>query len=238
MTIEELQSLTSETNKLVSIFEKHNCFSTKEFNKEYDIEKMKACITEMAENCISSKEECSAFLQWMSDHDFYTSPASTKFHGNFKSGLCVHSLMVTYQALKLAPAIFSDWIKSKTADRFTFQAEDIFVAALAHDFCKAGFYSTSYKNSKDVFGNWVKTPYFTVKNDVRNLGHGNESVLLLLESMPSFLKKRPVLEAISRHMGFSDLTDTEKMNYSNFLENPLVLLIQFADQSASGWYDF
>ena len=64
------------------------------------------------------------------------------------------------------------------------------------------------------------------------------SVLLLLEAMPSYIKKRPVIEAVSRHMGFSDLTDTEKMNYSNFLSNPLVLLIQFADQSASGWYDF
>lgn len=230
MTQEELEKLVSDTKNLVEIFEKHACIT----NTGFDADKIKACVVEMAENCIQNKEECMAFLKWMDENDFYTSPASTKFHGNFTSGLCVHSLMVTCQALKLAPANFSDWIKSKTGNQFTFTAEDVFVAALAHDFCKAGFYSTSFKNTKDVFGNWKKTPYFTVKSEVRNLGHGNESVLLLLESMPSYLKKRPVLEAISRHMGFSDLTDTEKMNYSNFLQNPLVLLIQ----SASGWYDY
>ena len=52
------------------------------------------------------------------------------------------------------------------------------------------------------------------------------------------IDNRTVLEAVSRHMGFTDLTDSEKMNYSNFLQNPLVLLLQLADQSASSWYDY
>lgn len=234
MTHEELEKLTEETKELVSIFEKHNFLSDTEINPE----KIKSATYEMADRCIQNKEECAAFIKWMDDHEFFTSPASTKFHGNFQGGLAVHSLMAAYQALKLAPAIFGDWMKSKVTDNFTFTAEDVFVSAIAHDFCKAGFYSTSFKNTKDIFGNWKKIPYYTVKSETRALGHGNESVLLLLESMPSYLKKRPVLEAISRHMGFSDLTDTEKMNYSNFLQNPLVILIQFADQTASGWYDY
>ena len=86
-------------------------------------------------------------------------------------------------------------------------------------------------------GNWVKKPVFRTKTEIRNLGHGNESVLLLLESMPSLIKRRNLIEAVSRHMGFSDLTDLEMLNYSNFLQNPLVLLIQFADQSAAAWWD-
>lgn len=233
MTKDELDVLIEESSELVRIIEKSGCLEISEF----DSEKIRSCIYELAETCVVNKDESKALLEWMDKNEFFDSPASTKFHGNFKSGLCVHSLMVTYQALKLAPAFFSDWIRSKTADKFSFTAEDVFVATIAHDFCKAGFYSTSFKNVKDIFGNWKRTPYYTVKNEVRNLGHGNESVLLLLESMPSFIKKRPVLEAISRHMGFSDLSDNEKMNYSNFLSNPLVLLIQFADQSAAGWYD-
>lgn len=238
MTREELEKLIEGTYQLTGIYEKYDCLNKDQFNKEkVDVEKIQACVEEMARTCIENKDECEAFLKWMADNEFYTSPASTKFHGDFKGGLCVHSLMVAYQALKLAPSILSDWLKSKTADQFTFSAEDIFVSAICHDFCKAGFYSTSFRNTKDVFGNWTKTPYFTVRQNMRNLGHGNESVLLLLETMPSYIKKRPVIEAVSRHMGFSDVTDTEKMNYSNFLQNPLVLLIQFADQSAAGWYD-
>ena len=174
----------------------------------------------------------------MEQHEYYTSPASTRFHGNFEGGLCVHSLQVAYQALKFTGAFFIDFMKTVHAEKYTFKAEDIFVSAIAHDFCKAGFYQTSFRNSKDIFGNWKKTPYYTVKDGNRNLGHGNESVLLLLETMPSYLKKRHVIEAVSRHMGFSDVTDTEMMNYSNFLENPLVLLLQMADQTASGWYNY
>lgn len=235
MTQEELEILTLGTKELVSIFDEQVPIT----NDGFDIEKIKTCVADMA-GCIANETERDAFLAWMENHEFYTSPASTKFHGDFPGGLAVHSLMVAYQALKLAPAVFSDWMKSKAAakDQFPFTAEDIFVSAIAHDFCKAGFYATSYRNTKDIFGNWKKTPYYTVKSDVRNLGHGNESVLLILETMPSYIKKRPVLEAVSRHMGFSDVTDTEKMNYSNFLSNPLVILIQLADQSASGWYDY
>ena len=55
--------------------------------------------------------------------------------------------------------------------------------------------------------------------------------------MPSFINKRYVLEAVSRHMGFSDLSESESYNYSNFLQNPLVLLLQVADQTASQWFD-
>ena len=38
-------------------------------------------------------------------------------------------------------------------------------------------------------------------------------------------------------MGFSDLSDLERMNYSNFLTNPLVVLLQLADQTAAAWYE-
>ena len=84
---------------------------------------------------------------------------------------------------------------------------------------------------------WTKKSVYKTKDELRNLVQGNESVLKLLEAMPGFIKRRNVLEAVSRHMGFSDLSEMESFNYSNFLTNPLVLLIQFADQSAASWYD-
>ena len=93
------------------------------------------------------------------------------------------------------------------------------------------------RRTKDFNGNWKYEPFYKTKSDSRNLGHGNESVLLFLESMPSLLKRRNVIEAISRHMGFSDLSQMESCNYSNFLQNPLVILIQLADQTAAGWWD-
>ena len=87
-------------------------------------------------------------------------------------------------------------------------------------------------------GNWIKKPFYKTKSDNRNLGHGNESVLLMLQVMPSLINNRPVLEAVSRHMGFSDLSDSETYNYSVILQNPLVILLQTADQTAAQWFNF
>ena len=75
------------------------------------------------------------------------------------------------------------------------------------------------------------------KEDSRNLGHGNESVLMMIGCMPSLIKNRMVIEAVSRHMGFSDLSESESFNYSNFLQNPLVVLLQLADETAAQWFN-
>lgn len=234
MDEQKKQELYTQIDDLIEIYDLHNPIS---LDKKFNLENVKNTFLEMCDYIIQNKEECSALKTWMDEHAFWSSPASTRFHGNFESGLCVHSLVVTIQALRFAKAIVENFEKSPMASKFEMTAEDIFVAGLTHDFCKAGTYNIEFRNIKDVMGNWIKKPYYKTREDSRNLGHGNESVLLLLESMPSFIKRRNVLEAISRHMGFSDITDTEMMNYSNFLQNPLVLLIQLADQSAAAWWD-
>ena len=191
----------------------------------------------MADYIIEDKEGLALLQDWMESHDYWTSPASTRFHGNVKGGLAAHSLLVAVEALRFAPAFVENFSLSKRSELFPFTAEDVFIAGIAHDFCKAGTYSTESRKTKDFNGNWKYEPYYKTKSDTRNIGHGNESVLLLLESMPSFIKRRNLLEAISLHMGFSDLSPTETYNYSNFLQNPLVLLIQLADQAAAAWWD-
>ena len=191
----------------------------------------------MADYIIEEKESLAALKEWMEGHDFWTSPASTRFHGNVKGGLAAHSLMVAVQALRFAIPFAENFALSKRSEDFPFTAEDVFISGFAHDFCKSGTYATESKKTKDFNGNWKYEPFYKTKSDLRNLGHGNESVLLLLESMPHLLKRRNVIEAISCHMGFSDLAPMETYNYSNLLQNPLVLLIQLADQTAAQWWD-
>lgn len=235
MTREEIESIESQSDILLAVLDKHSPFSK---NGKFDAEKVKSAIIEMTENAIDNKEKSKRFIQWMETHEFFSSPASTKYHANVSGGLAAHSLMVTRQSLVFAPAFFKNFLETKRASIYSFTASDIFVAGISHDFCKAGFYSIEHRKTKNLQGNWTYEPYFKIKSDSRNLGHGNESVLKLLESLPEYLEKRSVLEAISRHMGFSDLSPNESYNYSNFLQNPLVLLMQFADQSAAQWWDY
>ena len=227
-------NLKNQVGSLLAIFDEKQPIQK---DGTFSPELVKETALLMADFVIEEKEPLEALKNWMESHDFWTSPASTRFHGNVKGGLAAHSLLVAVQALRFAPAFAENFALSKRDGQFPFTAEDVFVSALAHDFCKAGAYATESRKTKDFNGNWKYEPYYKTKSDLRNLGHGNESVLLLLETMPQFLKKRNVIEAISRHMGFSDLAPMETYNYSNIIQNPLVLLIQLADQSAAAWWD-
>lgn len=230
----ENTNLKNQVSSLLAIFDEKQPIQK---DGTFSPELVKETALLMADFVIEEKVSLEALKNWMEGHDFWTSPASTRFHGNVKGGLAAHSLLVAVQALRFAPAFAENFALSKRDGQFPFTAEDVFISAIAHDFCKAGAYATESRKTKDFNGNWKYEPFYKTKSDLRNLGHGNESVLLLLESMPHLLKRRNVIEAISRHMGFSDLAPMETYNYSNLLQNPLVLLIQLADQSAAQWWD-
>lgn len=233
MTEEEKKQLFTDVNELLDIY---NEFTPIPKSGAFNPEVLKETILHMINFIVKNKEEAANLISWIDETDFWIAPASTRFHGNFKSGLVLHTLKVIHQSLILAEPLLNNYFASEEAEKYSITAEDIFIAALCHDFCKTNFYGVEYRNTKDITGNWVKTPCYKTRNENRNLGHGNESVLMLLESMPSFIKKRYVLEAISRHMGFADLSDSESFNYSNFLQNPLVVLLQVADETAAQWF--
>lgn len=233
--MDELNKSLSDIESLLKIYEENGPYYQ---NTTVNEEAVKSCISKMINFVISDESKATRLLDWMSSHDFFTGPASGRYHANVKGGLAMHSLMVTKQALTFAPSFLTNFCNTKNAAKYPVTAFDIVIAAMCHDFCKAGFYSVEHRKTKDYNGNWTYEPYYKPKADNRNLGHGNESVLMLLESMPELINNRTVLEAISRHMGFSDLSENEGYNYSNFLQNPLVLLIQTADQTAAQWWEW
>lgn len=195
------------------------------------------CILRLIDEVVEIKEEGENLVKFLDESDFWIAPASTKFHGDFKYGLSFHSICVLRQALCFAESILANFNLSKFSSQYFITAQDIFVAAISHDFCKTDFYCIEYRNAKDLSGNWIKKPVYKAKTDTRNLGHGNESVLKLLKVMPSFINRRHVIEAVSMHMGFSDISESQTYNYSNFLQNPLLVLLQLADETASAWFE-
>ena len=76
------------------------------------------------------------------ESDFFTAPASTRYHGAYEGGLLEHSLNV-YHNLKAYLA------RERVHDTFRFpeySGESIAVCALLHDLCKVNFYVPGYKN--------------------------------------------------------------------------------------------
>lgn len=64
--------------------------------------------------------------------DFFTAPASAKFHDNFLGGLLIHSLRV-YAIMNEKKKLF----------KYNLSDESIFITAFFHDLCKVNFYSPS-----------------------------------------------------------------------------------------------
>lgn len=73
--------------------------------------------------------------------DFMTSPASTKYHGSFKGGLCEHSLIVYDYLVKLCKVY--EEMTGNTIDE-----DSIKIVALLHDISKVCTYEESYSNKK------------------------------------------------------------------------------------------
>ncbi|MBO5931361.1 MAG: HD domain-containing protein [Clostridia bacterium] len=128
--------------------------------------------------------------------DFFTAPASTRYHGAYEGGLVEHSLNV-YDCL-------AD-MASRLKDRYgiEYPDESIAIAGLLHDICKVNFYKTSYRNVKDETGRWQSVPYYTIE-DTLPYGHGEKSAYIVSAYMRL---TRDEAFAIRYHMGFSGTED-------------------------------
>ena len=159
--------------------------------------------------------------------DFFTAPASTRYHGAHEGGLCEHSLNV-YDCLvdQLARKRMTDTYGIKYSD------ESIAIAALLHDLCKANFYKTSTRNVKnDATGQWEKVPYYTVADQLP-YGHGEKSVYLIEHFMR--LKTAEAI-AIRWHMGgFDDAVRGGSFAVSDAYNSyPLAVKLHIADLTAT-----
>ncbi len=162
------------------------------------------------------------FLEHKSD--FFTAPASTRFHGAYEGGLLRHSLNV-YECL----VHYLERERVKETYKLNVSDETAAVVALLHDVCKVNFYTVSYRNAKDEkTGQWEKVPYYTI-NDTLPYGHGEKSVYMV----SGFMRlTREEAMAIRWHMGFSGIE--EKNTIGRALEKyPLAFALSVADMEAS-----
>ena len=154
--------------------------------------------------------------------DFFTAPASTRYHGAEVGGLCRHSLNV-YDCLVDS----MNRKRMKEVYGIHYSEESIAIAALLHDLCKINFYRVDSRNVK-VNGQWVTKPYYTIE-DTLPYGHGEKSVYIA----SGFMRlTRDEAFAIRYHMGFSGPEDNGTVGKA--LEMfPLAFALSVADMEAA-----
>lgn len=155
--------------------------------------------------------------------DFFTSPASTRYHGSCEGGLAEHSLNV-YYCLK----DYLERQRVKETYGLNFENETIAIAGLLHDVCKINCYKVSSRNVKDEKGVWQAVPYYEFSDDLP-YGHGEKSVYLIT----GFMKlTREEAFAIRYHMGFSGIEDKRNIGDA-FQMFPLSFALSVADMEAT-----
>ena len=156
-------------------------------------------------------------VAWLDETDFFTAPASTRFHESFEGGLLYHTLKVYNQIVDL----------KKVAKFSKVDVASAALVALVHDWCKINLYSPYKKNVKNQeTGQWEQV-------DAYNRGsyefpHGQQS-LEVARCFFKFTQEEKI--AITHHMGHWYCHPSEEgcLQASNE-RYPLVHMLQFADQ--------
>lgn len=189
------------------------------------VEEIRAEFTEIFTSNIK-RDGAEKLLDYLTNKcDFFTAPASTRFHSCYPGGLAQHSINV-YKCLKdylERPRVKEVYGISKYTD------EQIALVALLHDMCKVDIYQVYQKNVKnEETGKWDKVDAYKTE-DTLPYGHGEKSVYMLCGFMRL---SREEAMAIRWHMGFSGTEDNNLVG-SAFEKFPLAFALSTADMEAS-----
>ena len=186
-------------------------------------------------------------IAYIGASDFYTAPASTKYHSAFMGGLLHHSLEV-YKNLdkKTSSSEHNIWREALAEENVG--KDSIIIVALLHDICKTHFYTTELKNQKsydpekvaaadrwqvkhDTNGDfiWETVPAYTVDDKIP-YGHGEKSVMMI----ENYILLKPIERyAIRWHMGFTEPKELYNTLTAAIERHPLILALHEADLEAS-----
>lgn len=155
------------------------------------------------------------FAEWLIGSDFFTAPASTKYHGNYEGGLFDHSFLVMETLADLTMRNNLKWQRENSP----------FIVGLLHDMCKID----CYKEVKPGLDLKYEPPY-AYNTETSLTGHGDKSVMLIASHMR--LTEEEVL-CIRYHMGA--FVDKEEWQYYTRAvhQYPNVLWTHQADMIAS-----
>ena len=157
-----------------------------------------------------------ALLKWLESSDFFTAPASAKYHGAYEGGLLEHSLNVYDELVRLKGAY----------TEFGFSDESIIICSLLHDICKVNFYKPEIKNRKNAEGKWESYQGYGYEEKYTFGFHGPKSVFILQKYIDLSPEEAA---AIANHMG---AFENEKCGdvYERY---PLATLLHWADEAAT-----
>lgn len=192
-----------------------------EIMSKEELEEQKEMILDLLRS--TERDGIDKLADYLSDStDFFTAPASTRFHNNFSGGLAQHCLNV-YEN-------FKSLLEIKGIEM---SEDSIIICALLHDLCKCNTYIVEKRNRKNEQGQWEKYNIWATNKDVDiPLPHSSRSIAIIRKFIKLSIKEELT---IFYHMGPYGGEDYE---YRNMLKAanekyPQTVLFYVADTIAS-----
>lgn len=181
------------------------------FNKIYNLNKLK--LTSAFRSLVGNQLD--NLLNFLSETDFYYSPAARYYHDNYPGGLYDHCEMVFNELFKMRSLMNKNWTSL-----------ELLIIAFGHDLCKLGLYIPS------IDSNGVITYSYNTQSNPDF--HGTESLSILSKVIPDLINKR-VANSIVCHMGLwtKDIPEIGKYMMEAQTEDDLVFFTHCADMIAS-----
>lgn len=186
-----------------------------------ELEEQKEMILDLLRS--TERDGIDKLADYLSDStDFFTAPASTRFHNNFSGGLAQHCLNV-YEN-------FKSLLEIKGVEM---SEDSIIICALLHDLCKCNTYVVETRNRKNEQGQWEKYNIWATNKEVDiPLPHSSRSIAIIRKFIKLSIKEELT---IFYHMGPYGGEDYE---YRNMLKAanekyPQTVLFYVADTIAS-----
>jgi hypothetical protein len=165
----------------------------------------------------TGRQGIESLIAFLEESDFFTTPASTKYHSSYEGGLAFHSMNV-YKIFCHKNKIYKLGLENDT----------LIICGLLHDICKVNFYKKGTRNVKEE-GQWVQKEVWEVE-DKDPMGHGEKSVITLMQ----YIELTPFERmAIRWHMGAWEGKDNS-MSLGNAMNMyPVIAALQTADMESS-----
>ena len=163
-----------------------------------------------------SRPGMESLIKFLEESDYFTAPASTRYHSSYEGGLAQHSLNVC--------KLFDKKCKDFKID---INNDSILICGLLHDLCKVNFYAKKKKWVKEN-NVWHEEEVWGVENK-EPLGHGEKSVILLQNFIKLTLQEQCL---IRWHMGPFDVTD-KKIYYDVINKFPECVLLFTSDYEST-----
>lgn len=110
-------------------------------------------------------------IDWLENKsDFFTAPASTKYHRSYEGGLCDHSLNVYYALRNLNCSYMPELpVTEEEAKqgihKYEYDEDTLKIVGLLHDISKANYYEVFTRNVKDNDGNWKQVQDYRIREN-------------------------------------------------------------------------